>query len=602
MSATSGASSVSSNQTYTHKSTLPVTLEQVHSLCMSIHHLPPKLLMSTFHQLEHGPRSELFKEPVVWWCACHGTMLGSAMRTNFSYVVLPSEYDQEPGCLTHVIVTGSAIPEVEDRFKQTLCLRGTPPTYAQHRLTLQHAFLRVPPFRHDHRCYEAMLLEDTNYELPFFQLTISALFKHFLLTNAIPVMDVMLISWKTITLGSRHQKGERLQWADHSFHLVISNESMYATLNSDLLFPSRGHEDYVQDDGDSRDGQDEERLGISDVRKWQAIFSTSTVLSFCRMMSSVHDKLNQVVFDQASFRARIKDNGQGVNQQMCLFTPVYQSFASPMHNHREALGMYTSELIQRFSYHWLSIFCHPPFEDSISTNLALEKLDLLVFSIPLTFLYAQDEGNAMDGQDEEMWWEFGCWVPIWGEDKTQFWKECFFITSDEQKKHKRLYSEEECAEIHMHETKIFDPSFVMSVSQNPTLPTLISVQSFLGQTTIENVNQWKKTKDASGEMVGRESLRTELAKSGKHFNRVIPLFKFMNLPKVTLSALTETGQAESTIPVLKQQSYTDSMPVIQSTLADTPCSDLVGIWQSGIMPKLLIKVEVLGKAWKILVK
>ncbi len=44
-------------------------------------------------------------------------------------------------------------------------------------------------------------------------------------------------------------------------------------------------------------------------------------------------------------------------------------------------------------------------------------------------------------------------------------------------------------------------------------------------------------------------------------------------PEVTLSALTETGRDESTIPVLKQQSFTGTK-VIPSALADTPCVDL----------------------------
>ncbi len=45
-------------------------------------------------------------------------------------------------------------------------------------------------------------------------------------------------------------------------------------------------------------------------------------------------------------------------------------------------------------------------------------------------------------------------------------------------------------------------------------------------------------------------------------------------PEITLSALGETGQAESTIAVLKQKSYTDRKPVILSVLANTPCADL----------------------------
>ncbi|SJL10670.1 uncharacterized protein ARMOST_14061 [Armillaria ostoyae] len=51
-------------------------------------------------------------------------------------------------------------------------------------------------------------------------------------------------------------------------------------------------------------------------------------------------------------------------------------------------------------------------------------------------------------------------------------------------------------------------------------------------------------------------------------------FKYERLPRVKLSALNETGRAESTIPVLKQRSYTGRKPVITSALADTRCIDL----------------------------
>ncbi|KAK0499281.1 hypothetical protein EDD18DRAFT_1281505 [Armillaria luteobubalina] len=44
-------------------------------------------------------------------------------------------------------------------------------------------------------------------------------------------------------------------------------------------------------------------------------------------------------------------------------------------------------------------------------------------------------------------------------------------------------------------------------------------------------------------------------------------------PEVTLTSLTEIGQEESTIPVLKQRSYTGE-EVISSVLADTLCADL----------------------------
>ncbi|KAK0499280.1 hypothetical protein EDD18DRAFT_1281502 [Armillaria luteobubalina] len=49
--------------------------------------------------------------------------------------------------------------------------------------------------------------------------------------------------------------------------------------------------------------------------------------------------------------------------------------------------------------------------------------------------------------------------------------------------------------------------------------------------------------------------------------------KHTNLPKVTLTSLTETGQDESTIPVLDQRSYT-GRNVIPSALANTLCADL----------------------------
>ncbi|PBK63806.1 hypothetical protein ARMSODRAFT_962846 [Armillaria solidipes] len=50
--------------------------------------------------------------------------------------------------------------------------------------------------------------------------------------------------------------------------------------------------------------------------------------------------------------------------------------------------------------------------------------------------------------------------------------------------------------------------------------------------------------------------------------------RYGRLPRVTLSALNETGRAESIIPVLKQRSYTGKIPVITSALADTRCIDL----------------------------
>ncbi|KAK0493678.1 hypothetical protein EDD18DRAFT_1177964 [Armillaria luteobubalina] len=53
--------------------------------------------------------------------------------------------------------------------------------------------------------------------------------------------------------------------------------------------------------------------------------------------------------------------------------------------------------------------------------------------------------------------------------------------------------------------------------------------------------------------------------------------------RVTLSALAEIGQEESSIPVLKQRLYTGRKPVISSPLANTPCAEL-GI--DGVLGKL----------------
>ncbi len=60
-------------------------------------------------------------------------------------------------------------------------------------------------------------------------------------------------------------------------------------------------------------------------------------------------------------------------------------------------------------------------------------------------------------------------------------------------------------------------------------------------------------------------------------------FQGITLPKVTLSAFTETGQVESSIEVPKQRSYTGRSPIISSSLADTPCATL-GI--EGILDQL----------------
>ncbi|KAK0201260.1 hypothetical protein DFS33DRAFT_1447548 [Desarmillaria ectypa] len=44
--------------------------------------------------------------------------------------------------------------------------------------------------------------------------------------------------------------------------------------------------------------------------------------------------------------------------------------------------------------------------------------------------------------------------------------------------------------------------------------------------------------------------------------------------KVTISAFTETGQAESSIKVPKQWAYISQWPIIPSSITDTPCTDL----------------------------
>ncbi|SJL13358.1 uncharacterized protein ARMOST_16800 [Armillaria ostoyae] len=59
--------------------------------------------------------------------------------------------------------------------------------------------------------------------------------------------------------------------------------------------------------------------------------------------------------------------------------------------------------------------------------------------------------------------------------------------------------------------------------------------------------------------------------------------EYTSPPQFTLSSLTETGKEESTIPVLKQRSYTGRKPVIPCALADTPCADL-GV--EGVLEKL----------------
>ncbi len=50
------------------------------------------------------------------------------------------------------------------------------------------------------------------------------------------------------------------------------------------------------------------------------------------------------------------------------------------------------------------------------------------------------------------------------------------------------------------------------------------------------------------------------------------MITYFQYPEVTISAFTETGQAESSIIVPLQRAYTGRQPVISSRLADTPCA------------------------------
>ncbi|KAK0433757.1 hypothetical protein EV421DRAFT_1994036 [Armillaria borealis] len=65
------------------------------------------------------------------------------------------------------------------------------------------------------------------------------------------------------------------------------------------------------------------------------------------------------------------------------------------------------------------------------------------------------------------------------------------------------------------------------------------------------------------------------------YKEVLP--KYTGLPEVTLSAVTKTGQPESSIQVPKQKSYTGKTPMIPSSLANIPCSSL-GV--KGLLGKL----------------
>ncbi|PBK64627.1 hypothetical protein ARMSODRAFT_456419 [Armillaria solidipes] len=67
--------------------------------------------------------------------------------------------------------------------------------------------------------------------------------------------------------------------------------------------------------------------------------------------------------------------------------------------------------------------------------------------------------------------------------------------------------------------------------------------------------------------------------------------KYESLAEVTLSAFTETGQPEPSIPVPKQKSYTGRKPIISSSVADTLCAKLGVV---GILEKLNI---ILGTSY-----
>ncbi len=64
---------------------------------------------------------------------------------------------------------------------------------------------------------------------------------------------------------------------------------------------------------------------------------------------------------------------------------------------------------------------------------------------------------------------------------------------------------------------------------------------------------------------------------------LITYFQRTTLPRITISAFTETGQAEAFIKVPKQRSYTGHRPAIPSSLADTPC---VAFGVQGILDRL----------------
>ncbi len=63
--------------------------------------------------------------------------------------------------------------------------------------------------------------------------------------------------------------------------------------------------------------------------------------------------------------------------------------------------------------------------------------------------------------------------------------------------------------------------------------------------------------------------------------------RYESLPKVTLSSLTEANRARSTIPVLKQRSYT-GREVIPSALANILCANLGVHGRRGASEKLAL--------------
>ncbi|KAK0435878.1 hypothetical protein EV421DRAFT_1908380 [Armillaria borealis] len=100
-----------------------------------------------------------------------------------------------------------------------------------------------------------------------------------------------------------------------------------------------------------------------------------------------------------------------------------------------------------------------------------------------------------------------------------------------------------------------------SAAVRPEVPSALSVASPQIDPVDEGSN--RHSDDASDDFNDWESFSYRYRRSWG-----------ITLPEVTLSAFTETGQAESSIEVPKQRSYTGRSPVISSCLADTPCTTL----------------------------